>query len=126
MNILEDNESFCFWEEQNIICNVYKKNVIDIDVARLGVSMRLRVSERQPCAMYVDMQNVNKVTKEARDYYITEEATQLILATAVYTPSVLTKIITTFFLNFNKPKMPFKMFSSKEKALEWLKDYYLN
>jgi hypothetical protein len=123
MRILEDNEYFTFWEEDGIICFSYKQNIVTLDIAKLGVEIRLNSSGFKPKAMFVDLRNIKTVTKEARDYYTSTEAIQLLTATAVLTESVLTKTIVTFFLNFNKPKLPFRMFTNKGKAFAWLKEF---
>jgi hypothetical protein len=123
MRILEDNDTFTFWEEEDVVCFKYKQKIITLDVARLGVAIRLRVSQEKPTLMYVDLSNVNKVTKESRDYYASHEATQFLLATAVYTPSQLTRTLCTFFKNFNKPNLPFQYFCNKEKAFTWLQKF---
>lgn len=123
MQILEENEAFTFWEEEGIICFKYKQKTITIDVAKLGVEIRLRVSNNKPALMYVDLTNVNNVTKESRDYYASPEAVELLLATAVYTPSHLTRTLFTFFKYFNKPRLPIQYFSDKEKAFHWLNKF---
>jgi hypothetical protein len=122
MNLLTENDFFRYWEEDDVICYLYKAKIIDLEIAKLGVDLRLKVSNHKKCVMYVDMSNVSAVTREARSYYTSPEATQLIAATAVFTPSFVTKTIATFFLNFNRPPLPFKIFSNKEKAIEWLKE----
>ena len=120
MTILEENENFKFWEEEGIICFIYKKKHITLDMAKMGVDIRLRVTGAKPCLMYVDLSHVHSLTKESRDYYATYEAGNLLIATAVYTPSQLTKTLCTFFMNFNKPALPFQFFCKKEKAFRWL------
>jgi hypothetical protein len=123
MKILEENDCLRFWEEDHIICYTYKQPVVDLKIAKDSVLMRYRVTNNQPCLVFGDLENVKSVTREARDYYTCEDAENLVTAAAVLTPTIITKIIATFFLNFNKPKVPFKMFSSKEKAFEWLLEF---
>jgi hypothetical protein len=121
MRILEDNDRFTFWEEENIFCCRYKKHFVDLETAKMTVAVRLKVSDNESRKLFVDMTNVRSVSQAARDYYATEEAMHLAYASAAFTPSIIAKIIATFFLNFNKPGKPFKIFSNKEKAFEWLK-----
>jgi len=121
MNILEDNEYLLVWEEDGIICNQYKKPVVTLEIAKLSVATRLKVTHSSPCKLFVDPKNVRSITKEARDYYTTDEAMNLADAAAVLATSMISMLIATFFLNFNKPPKPFKIFTSKEKAFEWLK-----
>jgi len=121
MKILEENEYFVFWEEDGIFCCMYKKPVVDLEIAKMSVSSRLKHSKNQSSKLYVDLTHVKSASKEARDYYATEEAMQLAYASAALTPSIFSMIIGTFFLNFHKPRKPFKIFTTKERAFEWLK-----
>ena len=121
MNILEENDWFVFWEEENIVCGLYKTPVIDLEIAKMSVALRLKVSNYIPCKLFIDLKNVKTITKEARDYYGSEVAKNMAEALAVLTPSLVSKIIAAFFINFNKAPMTFKLFNSKEKAFEWLK-----
>ena len=121
IKILEENEWFTFWEEEGIFCCQYKNPVVDLDIAKMSVASRLKLTKNQPSKLFVDLTHVKSATKEARAYYASEEALHLSDAAAAIGPSIITKIILNFYLNFNKPRKPFKIFSSKEKAFEWLK-----
>jgi len=126
MKILEDNDSLLFWEEENIICYIYKKPVLDLQMAKLAVETRLRVTNETPCLLVTDLTNIRSTTKEAREYYIANNPKNLVRAVALITPSVVSKIIANFFINFNKPSMPIKMFTHIEKAIDWLIDLNLD
>ena len=121
MNILEENDLFVFWEEKGIICCLYKKDKVDLDMAKKSLETRLRLSKNKPCKLFLDLRNLGYISQGAREYSASDEATQLAIATAVLAPSRITKLIANFFLTFNKPKMPFQIFTSKEKAFDWLK-----
>ena len=123
MKILEENDSILLWDEENILCILFKKPVVDLELAKMSVSLRLKATNCSPCKLYLDPKNVKSMTKEARDYYTSDEAMQLADAAAVLSTSMITKLIATFFLSFNKPPKPFKIFTSKEKAFEWLKGF---
>ncbi len=42
-------------------------------------------------------------------------------ATAVVVDTLAYKLIANFYLKFNKPKRPYKVFSKEEEAIKWLK-----
>jgi len=63
------------------------------------------------------------VTKEARDNAILIEERSPCIASAVIVNNLAYKLVANFYLQFNKPKRPYKVFSNKSDALEWLKKY---
>jgi hypothetical protein len=123
MNILKDDDFYTFWEDDGIVCFRYKKNIITLDIAQHGVSIRSALSNYQRCKLFADLVNVKSITKETRDFYATHDAGKLVIACAVYTPSVLTKVLFSFFIGFNKPAIPMRSFTSKEKAFNWLNEF---
>ena len=62
-------------------------------------------------------------TKEARDNAVSLEDRSAIKASAVVVNNLAYKIIANFYLNFNKPKRPYKVFSKREDAVKWLLQY---
>jgi hypothetical protein len=60
------------------------------------------------------------VTKEARSHAIEMESVYPALASAVVAHSTAYRIIANFYLKVNKPKTPYKVFSTEAKAVEWL------
>lgn len=63
------------------------------------------------------------VTKEARDNAIVIEERSPCAATAVIVTNLAYKLVANFYLQFNKPKRPYKVFSNTSDALEWLKTF---
>ena len=62
------------------------------------------------------------ISKEARSYSA-ELKPNSPIAMAVVVTSTANRLIGNFYINFNKPKVPTKIFSTEEKAIEWLKGY---
>jgi hypothetical protein len=65
------------------------------------------------------------ITKEARDNAVKIEDVSMIGASAVIATSLPYKLIANFYLKFNKPKRPFKVFSNEEEAVKWLQSIEL-
>lgn len=61
------------------------------------------------------------ITKEARDNAVKIEDQSMLGASAVVVDSLPYKLIANFYLKFNKPKRPYKVFSKEEDAVKWLK-----
>ena len=63
------------------------------------------------------------ITKEARDHSAELEKTYPGLTTAVIADTVAYKLIANFYLKFNYPRTPYKVFNSIVSAEVWLKTY---
>lgn len=57
---------------------------------------------------------------EARKYASTKESTDPILALVIVTNSLSQTLIANFIMNFQKPRIPTKVFKSKKEAEQWL------
>ena len=66
----------------------------------------------------VDMKNILGLDNDARKYF---SANDFYLAVAMLIESPVSRVIANFFIGISKPPAPIKMFTSKEKAIEWLK-----
>lgn len=61
------------------------------------------------------------LSKEARDNAVKIEDQSMLGATAVVVDTLAYKLIANFYLKFNKPKRPYKVFSKEDEATTWLK-----
>jgi hypothetical protein len=57
---------------------------------------------------------------ECRKYAATEESNRYTLADAFLVQSVAAKLIGNFYVRFNKPARPSRIFTSAEDAVSWL------
>ena len=71
----------------------------------------------------LDMRGTKSITREARAYYVSPEATQQICAAAMLVDSPLSRTIANFFIAIHKPALPVRLFTAENKALEWLKEH---
>jgi hypothetical protein len=60
------------------------------------------------------------ITKEARENAIKMEDDTPTLASAILVKNLAQKIVADFYYKINKPKQPYKVFWSKEKAILWI------
>jgi hypothetical protein len=63
------------------------------------------------------------ITKEARENAIRIEHLTPICATAVLAPNTVYQLIANFYLKFNKPKLPYKVYKNHEEAIAWLQTF---
>jgi hypothetical protein len=101
------------------------KDGISVDVKDLEESKNARIVLQQGNSMkvLVDTRGLFQITKEARAYAAEPKSAEMSIAMAILSDSLGTKLLTNFFIKYNKPSTPTKMFTSKEKALEWLAEF---
>jgi hypothetical protein len=87
------------------------------------VEARLKLCKGKSYPMYTDFRNLKAINKEARSYLSKGDSVSLITAGAFLIKNIAQEIIANFFIHFDRPKVPTKFFSSKEKALQWLQAY---
>jgi hypothetical protein len=71
-----------------------------------------------PVLMIAD--EITQFDASARDFSASEEGTRYTVADAMVVKNIAQRLLASFYLSFNKPKKPSKMFSSEEEAIKWL------
>jgi len=66
------------------------------------------------------------VEPEVREWAADSNGNHYTFCDALVIGNLAHKIIADFYLKFNKPKMPTKIFYSVEKAYDWIKEFQLN
>lgn len=61
--------------------------------------------------------------KDVRAHNATEESLRTTLAAAFVTNILALKFIGNFYISFNKPVRPTRIFNSQKEAVEWLKSF---
>jgi hypothetical protein len=84
----------------------------------IAVTARLTGGARAP--ILVDLRQLRSQSAEARAYLAGPEATRVSLAVALIVGSPLSVAIGNFFLGFNRPAVPTRLFRDEEAALQWL------
>jgi hypothetical protein len=81
------------------------------------------VSEGKKRPVLIDIRGLKSITREARQYYASGETARFGRAIGLVIGSPMTRVIGNFFFQLNRPALPLKLFTSEEKALEWLKGF---
>jgi hypothetical protein len=63
------------------------------------------------------------ISREARAFAAQSKEDRASIASAFIITSTANKLIGNFYINVNKPDIPTKIFSSEEKAIEWLESF---
>lgn len=112
------------WIENGIGFQVYKPQlVITIEVAKQMVINRVKTFNGIARPVLVDVRNLLSIDGASRKYFATREAGQLILAGAIYLDSPIARFLGNVFLMIDKPLTPAKLFTEKERALQWIQQF---
>lgn len=103
-----------------VLIGTLKCEYVDLSIAQAAVSHRLKHFGDKDYLLMISMSDVKHVTKEAREYFASEEGCLKIKCCAIIISSEVTKIIANFFIRINKPLVPTSLFTSEEKARQWL------
>ncbi|MBK7817490.1 MAG: hypothetical protein IPJ60_07930 [Sphingobacteriaceae bacterium] len=94
---------------------------VDLDVQARMLDAFNEITEKKLTPFLFEAEDGVTVTKEARDNAIVMEESTPCKATAVLVQNIAYAMIANFYVKFNKPKRPFKVFNKKNEAIEWLK-----
>lgn len=95
---------------------------LDIEDVQKMRSVYLELSKGEKFAVLLDAKYVFTTTEEARKLLASKEYTDKRFAAAFVTSSLANKIFGNFFIKFNKPASPTKLFTEESSALEWLEE----
>ena len=116
-----ENDYVSFWMEDGVLVGMYKKDVIiGLEAAKETVALRKKFTGGIPYPALAYIKHVKVISKEARTY-LADEGSDELTKGALVTDSGFSRILGNMFLALDKPKMPTRMFTNKEEAIQWLK-----
>jgi len=97
--------------------------VVDLDAAKELVSAAQElVGDSSPRGTIVIVGDVQKVTRDARQFFSqSEENQRLSTQVALVVTSPIARMIGNFMMGLNKPIIPTRLFTEGEDALQWLR-----
>jgi hypothetical protein len=120
------NEYIVYSFENEILYATFLNNAaIDLVAAKKILQDRIGFIDGMGFPILVDSTGVKSTTKDARDFLSSEEARVGVKATAILISGYLSSAIANFFLKVTvkKPLVPTRIFSDRQKAINWLKQY---
>lgn len=108
--------------EDGIIFMAFTHVDVTLEIAKAHVAvMHENFAHLFPLPVVVDTSKMRNVSKETRDFWASPENSQHTSCSAVLIQSAIARIAGNLYLQFNKPKYPTKLFTDKEKAVEWIR-----
>ncbi|MBA3666035.1 MAG: hypothetical protein H0W61_17800 [Bacteroidetes bacterium] len=118
------NEATVTLRRDGIVHVLFHKNItLGLGLQMLLLNIYNEITERKKHPFIFEAFEGVRVTREAKNNAIRIEDDAPGCAYAVVAKSLAYKIIAGFYLQVKKPKSPYKVFSEKEEAIEWLKQF---
>lgn len=102
--------------------NIHEDAEIDLKDAMVMREQALTLVGGKKFTILFDANHRGNITPEARTQFACKEYTDVRVGAAIVTNSIANKIIGNFFIKFNKPASPTRIFSDELTAIEWLRD----
>lgn len=100
---------------------IKKKEKITIEMTDKGYDFLNRNGGGRFYNIY-EFSSFSEMDPEVREWCATTSGNNYTHVDAIVISNFAQKLIADFYLKFNKPTMPTKIFKSKEKALEWIRE----
>ena len=112
--------------EDGVVILTFKNIHYTEAIARQVTDDGRNLTNSQNVLVLSDVRKLRKIDREAIQFFQSDECIKYTIASAVLTGSLITVILTNFFMQWTynkKSQMPTKAFSDKQKAMEWLKQF---
>lgn len=121
---LFENEYGFMWISDGILCVEYKPVVIGIPAVESMIEARVKMCNTKMYPSYTDGRLVKYWTMESRKYsFQHKDAYTGLKSVAFVNASPMGNAVINWVLRFMNPKVPMKLFTSSEKALEWCRRF---
>ena len=121
--VFETTTGKAWLREDGILMVVVKHQAeIKLEDAKSNIELGKKLTKGKIIGLCINMRQIRYIDREARSYYSSSENNN-IKAIGVIVDSFLSRVIANFFVAIYKPKKPVKLFTSEEKATEWLKRF---
>ncbi len=102
--------------------HVFRDEELSVDDVKEIIEAIAKIGERQMLPQLIVADPLASIDVLAMNYLATAESSPYAIAEAYVISSLAQKIIARFYLSFNKPARPTKMFGQETEAVRWLQE----
>lgn len=123
-NIIHIKKSKFWLNDNGIIIGSQSKNTyIELEDAKEVVEAMSQLGAGKALPLFLDIKEAQGISPIARKYLAGKEGAKVAKAVAFLINSPISKIIGNFFIFYNKPIYPTRLFNQEKEAMYWLKQY---
>lgn len=117
---LEDDFQRMWFEDNGILFSEFKKEVIlDIDTCKKSIELRHKISAGKKQFWCYDFRYIKSMPSDGKEY-ADKYGQDYLYAAAALVHNHIQKYIVNIFIAIKKPKIPFRAFTDKTQAINWL------
>lgn len=109
-------------KDEILICN-FLSEIADFDLIDFGIRKRLEIASDKPRVMISDVRNIKKSTREGRQRLGDAEGAINVIAVGIIMNTKVQQVMYNFFNSIYKQPAPARVFTNKEDAIAWIKQY---
>lgn len=122
VNTIEIPELTVRLRKDGIVHTTFNKGtVLDLELQTKLLDINIKITGGKKSYFIYDAAENVTITKEARDNATKIEHLAPVKGSAIVANNLAYRLIANFYVKFNKPKTPFKVFETFDKGIEWLK-----
>jgi hypothetical protein len=119
-----DCDRFLFEFKDKILHFIIKEESVDYKLINDATNTRLNhLLKDKSYPLFADCRKIKSITREARERLGEKDGGIGVNAVAMLINSKIQKTIFNFFHSIYKAPVPTRLFTNKEKALEWLRKF---
>lgn len=123
-NAIESAASYLWLDEDGLIIIINKPTALHTKAdAEEGITLTYKVAGEIARPLLIDITDVRSMSREARELYANASIASKVKAVGLVTRSTMGRIVGNFFLGFNKPSVPVKLFKNHKAAKKWLMNF---
>ena len=116
-DVIETRASKFWLNDQQLIMQEFKPNTnLDIEGAKENLATMITLAKKQPVYLCAILNNLKSADRESRALGASPEYSKAMGGIAMITQSAMARVIGSFFMRFNKPSYPVKMFGTQKEA----------
>lgn len=117
-----ENDIVKFWIDEGILFSEFKTEIVmTLENAKKIIDLRHQISSNEKQYWCFFTNGLKSYEKQGRDYSDVH-GQDFLYATALIVHSNITMFMFNVYIKIKNVKIPFKVFTNKEKAVEWLND----
>lgn len=120
-NEIETSTSIIYFKDEILYIEFKEDCTVRLSDIDEIINVREEIQKDKKVLVLVDIRNLWQADKDAREKASAPAMIDFNIALAILSNSLPTRILGNFYMKFNQPNVPTKMFNSEEEALEWLR-----
>lgn len=107
--------------ENGIMNVVFKENfTVGLQDVEEVVNWVSEIANGRKFLNLMEGENNSEVDAEVRSFAASKDQNKFTIADAMVVQNISHRLLTNFYMRFNKPVKPTRLFTDKEKAIQWL------